>query len=149
MVKSIMKFLIVAPILFLAAAPALALEDTPANRTEQANNYLRVVPPESTMKDMTEKLAATLPENKRDVFRATMTKNFDIHALTDLMRDGMVKSFTADELKALADFYGTPAAQSAMAKMGNYMATIMPGLTAQLQKALALTQQQQLQSQPK
>jgi len=42
--KSIMKLLIVAPIVFLTVAPALALDDTPANRAEQADIYLRAVP---------------------------------------------------------------------------------------------------------
>jgi len=53
-----------------------------------------------------------------------------------------------NELKALADFYGSSAGQSAMGKMGTYMADAMQGVTVQMQKAVALTRQQ-LQSQPK
>jgi len=54
----------------------------------------------------------------------------------------MIKNFTADELKALADFYGSPVGKSAMAKFGNYMADVMPGMMAEVQKAQALTLQQ-------
>jgi len=140
--KSIVKLLAVAQIVFLTAAPALALDDTPANRAEQADNYLRAVPPQSLLKEMTTKIAATMPESQRDAFITLMTKNMDISALTDLMRDSMIKNFTADELKALADFYGSPVGKSAVAKMGNYMADAMPRLVVELQKARALTLQQ-------
>jgi hypothetical protein len=142
MMKLITKLLVVAPLLFLAAAPARALDDTPANRGQQADNYLRAVPPESLMKEMATKIAATIPENQRAPFIAMMTKNLDLKAMTDLMRDAMVKNFTADELKALADFYGSPVGKSAMAKMGTYMADAMPRMIAELQKAQALTMQQ-------
>src|ERR1700743_2833678 len=137
--KLIAKLLFVAPIVFLTVAPALALDDTPANRAEQAANYLRAVPPQALMKEMATKIAATIPESQRGAFIALMTKNLDINALADLMRDSMIKNFTADELKALADFYGSPIGKSAMAKMGNYMADAMPRLIAELQKGQALT----------
>lgn len=122
--------------------PALALDDTPENRATQADNYLRAVPPQSLMNDMTQKLSAALPENQRATFIALMTKNLDINAVTDLMRSAMIKTFSADEMKALADFYTSPFGKSAMAKMGNYMAYAMPPLMAELQKAQALTQKQ-------
>jgi len=94
------------------------------------------------MKEMTTTIAATLPESQRATFTTMMTKNLDMQALADLMRDGMVKTFTADELKAVGDFYSSPVGKSAMAKMGGYMANIMPRLTVEMQKAVALTQQQ-------
>lgn len=140
--KLITKLLIVAPIVFLTVTPALALDDTTANREEQADNYLRAVPAEPLMKEMATKVAAKLPESQRDDFIATMTKNLDLKVVTDLMRDSMIKNFTADELKALADFYGSPIGKSAMAKMSNYMADIMPRLMVELQKAFVLTKQQ-------
>jgi hypothetical protein len=138
----IAKLWIVAPIVVLMGAPALALDDTPANRTAQADNYIRAVPPQSLMKDMATKIAATMPENQRATFVTLMTKNLDIGALTELMRTAMIKNFSADELKALADFYGSAVGQSAMAKMGNYMADATPGLITEMRKAQALTVQQ-------
>ncbi|NEU97442.1 DUF2059 domain-containing protein [Bradyrhizobium uaiense] len=140
--KLIAKLLTVAPIVFLAVTPALALDDTPANRGEQADNYLRAVPPQSLMKEMAVKVAATVPESQRSAFVAVMTQNLDLKAVEDLMRGSMIKNFTADELKALADFYASPIGKSAMAKMGNYLADAMPKMMVELQKALALTQQQ-------
>jgi Uncharacterized protein conserved in bacteria (DUF2059) len=47
-----------------------------------------------------------------------MTAQLDIAALTKVMTDSMVKHFTTEELKALADFYGSPIGKSAMQKFG-------------------------------
>jgi hypothetical protein len=94
------------------------------------------------MQDMTMEIAAQLPEDQRSAFIAMMSKNLDINALTNLTRTSMIKNFTADELKALADFYGLPVGKSAMSKMGKYMADVMPGLIAEIQKAQVLTMQQ-------
>ena len=48
-----------------------------------------------------------------------MTKHLDIGRVTAAIKAAMVKTFTADELKALADFYGSEVGRSAMAKMGD------------------------------
>lgn len=58
------------------------------------------------------------------------------------MRSAMIKNFTADELKALADFYGSAVGKSAMAKMGAYMADAMGPMMTELKRAVTLTQEQ-------
>ncbi|MBR0774767.1 DUF2059 domain-containing protein [Bradyrhizobium diazoefficiens] len=141
MMKSV-AILLVALFVFLTTLPALALEDTPANRAQQADIYLRAVPPQSMMKDVAIKVAATMPESQRAAFLDILTKNLDINALSALIRAALIKNFTADELKALADFYGSQVGQSAMAKMGNYMADVQPGLITEVRKAQDLTMQQ-------
>ena len=81
--KSIAKMLFVAPIVFLMATPVLALDDTSANRREQADNYMRAVPPQSLLKDMTMKIAATIPESQRATFIILMNKNLDVNTLAE------------------------------------------------------------------
>ena len=49
----------------------------------------------------------------------------------------IVLGFTTDELKALADFYGSPVGKSAMQKFGAYMADVMPAMQAEMLKAQA------------
>jgi hypothetical protein len=66
-----------------------------------------------------------------------MATQLDIAALTKAMMDAVVKNFTTDELKALADFYGSPVGKSAMQKFGTYMADIMPAIQAEIIKAQA------------
>jgi hypothetical protein len=125
-----------------AGSPALALDDTPATRAAQADLYLQAVPPRSLLNDMTEKMAATMPENQRASFKTLMNQNLDIDTLANVMRTAMIKNFSADELKALADFYGSPVGKSAMAKMGAYMADAMGPMMNELKRAVAVTQEQ-------
>ncbi len=89
---------------------------------------------------MAEKVSMQLPEEQRDAFKATLTKNLDIEALSAAMRGAMVKYFSADELSALADFYGSPVGKSAMSKFGPYMAEMMPAMQAEMAKAIQKTQ---------
>jgi hypothetical protein len=138
---------IAARLLFLAmllpfSLPALAIEDTPQNREQQADRYLEAVPPQSMMNDMSSKMAETLPEEQQDQFKALMTKHLDITRVEAAIRAAMVKTFTADELKALADFYGSDVGKSAMAKMGTYMAEVMPATMSEVQAAVAKAQEE-------
>ncbi len=141
--KHTAKLLAVALALCLSAgSPALALDDTPANRAAEADLYLQAVPPRSLLNDMTEKMAATMPENQRASFKTLMNQNLDIDMLANVMRTAMIKNFTTDELKALADFYGSPVGKSALAKMGAYMADAMGPMMNELKRAVAVTQEQ-------
>ena len=120
--------------------PAFALDDTPQNREQQADRYLGAVPPQSMMSDMSAKMAETLPEEQRDQFKALMTKHLDLGRVTAAIKAAMIKTFTADELKALADFYGSDVGKSAMAKMGTYMSEVMPATMNEVQSALVKAQ---------
>ncbi len=136
---------IAARLLFLAlllpfSIPAFALDDTPQNREQQADRYLQAVPPQSMMNDMSAKMAETLPEERRDEFKALMTKHLDVGHVTAAIKAAMVKTFSADELQALADFYGSDVGRSAMAKMGTYMAEVMPATMNEVQAALGKAQ---------
>jgi hypothetical protein len=50
----------------------------------------------------------------------------------------IIKHFTAEEIKTMADFYGSPAGKSAMSKFGDYMADLM-----------AIVQSEKLRHKPK
>jgi hypothetical protein len=78
-----------------------------------------------------------LPEAERQRFKDTLTSALDIDALTKAMVEAMVKHFTTEELKALADFYGSPVGKSAMSKFGSYMAEVMPVVQSEMMKAHA------------
>ncbi len=76
-----------------------------------------------------------LPVEQRQEFKDLLTKNVDIAALEKETKEAMVKHFTADELKALADFYGSLVGKSVMKKFGMYMAEVMPAIQAEMIKA--------------
>src|SRR4051812_2675148 len=109
--------------------------DTPETRRHEAERYLQVSPPKALFEDMADKMAANIPADQREQFKKVMTTDVDIPALSKAMIEAMVKNFTTDELKALADFYGSPVGKSAMQKFGAYMADIMPVVQAEIMKA--------------
>src|SRR4026208_1920375 len=114
--------------LFISCALAFSAPDTPETRRHEAERYLQATPPKALFEDMAEKMDATLPPDQREPLQKTMTAQLDIAALTKTMIDSMVKHFTTEELKALADFYGSPVGKSAMQKFGAYMADLMTAM---------------------
>ena len=126
-----------------AWSPVYSAPDTPETRRHEAERYLQATPAKALFADMADKMAANLPPEQREQFKQMMTTQLDIAALTKAMTDSMVKHFTTEELKALADFYGSPVGKSAMQKFGAYMADIMPTLEAEIMKAQAKLNQSQ------
>lgn len=102
---------------FCAWSPIYCATDTPETRHHEADRYLQAVPPKALFEDMADKMATNLPAEQRQQFKQMMTKDLDIAALSKAMTDAMVKHFTTEELKALADFYGSPVGKSAMQKV--------------------------------
>ena len=134
--RTMKQKLVVSLLLTLFAwSPLLSAADTPEARRKEAERYLQVSPPKALFEDMADKMAETVPADQREQFKKIMTTQVDIAALSKAMVDAMVKNFTTDELKALADFYGSPVGKSAMQKFGAYMADIMPVVQAEIIKA--------------
>jgi hypothetical protein len=131
------KAFVFVALVFCAWSPGFSASDTPETRRREAERYLQVSPPKALFEDMADKMAANLPPDQREQFKWVTTTQLDITALFKAMIDSMVKNFTTDELKALADFYGSPAGKSAMQKFGAYMADIMPVMEAEIMKAQA------------
>jgi hypothetical protein len=123
--------------LFGSSALVISATDTPETRRREAERYLQASPPKALFEDMADKMAANLPPDQREQFKRVMTTQLDIAVLTKATMDAMVKNFTTDELKALADFFGSPVGKSAMQKFGTYMADIMPVMQAEIIKASA------------
>jgi len=129
------KSVILVVLTVCAWSPLFSAPDTPETRRKEAERYLQVSPPKALFEDMADKMAANIPADQRDQFKKLMTTEVDIAALSKAMIDAMVKNFTTDELKALADFYGSPVGKSAMKKFGAYMADVMPVVQAEIMKA--------------
>lgn len=109
--------------------------DTPETRRAEAERYLAASAPKAMFEDMARKMAANMPPDQRAPFVEMFVSKVDMDALTKAMIDSMVKHFSTEELKALADFYGSPVGKSAMSKFGDYMAELMPTLQKEMAKA--------------
>lgn len=133
-----MKHLLV--LALIVATPCFALEDTPENRATEADRFLAAAPPAEFLSETTSAIAKKMPEAQREQFVTLMAKNLDVPALTAAMKASLIKTFTADELKALADFYGSPIGKSSMKKFRLYMADVAPPMQTELKKAFEKTQ---------
>ena len=125
--------IIVAVTLF---APAVAIDDTPENRLIQIERYLEAVPPKEVFEGLSNQVAMNFPPREQLEFRSLMKDFVDLDVITDAMVASMKKHFTAEELAAIADLYESPVGQSAMSKMGVYMAEVMPVIEAEVMRAL-------------
>ncbi len=115
------------PLLLALALPPVGIADAQTDETLAAADRLLVVQdPKVMMTDMATKLAPQLPESVRQDFIDAMTNDEFMARFRSNTRVVMAKHFTVEELNALADFYSKPVAKSAMAKMGAYMADVMP-----------------------
>src|SRR4029450_8695348 len=143
------KLVLLLVLTLFAWSPVFSAADTPETRRKEDERYLQVSPPKALFEDMADKMAETLPADQREQFKKLMTTEVDIAALSKAMTDAMVKNFTTEELKALADFYGSPVGKSAMQKFGAYMADIMPAMEAEIMKAQAKLNQSLPNQSPK
>ena len=112
-----MKKFLFTPLIF-ALLTACALDDTAENRSQQAGRYLKTVSPKKMLEKMLEKMAVKLPPDQRAIFKDLMTKHFNSNALEKVMVAGLLKHFTAEELRALADFHESSVGHSAMENFG-------------------------------
>ncbi len=136
--RTIMKtaFFVSAAIALGVCASAVSAQDSSADRQAAAARYMSVVPMSKMLEDSFAELAKQLPEDKRAGFIAKMRQTVRADALERIALDSMVKTFTTDELNALADFYGSKPGRSAMQKFGIYMGQVMPAIQAEIQRAV-------------
>jgi hypothetical protein len=125
-------------VLLMHSNTVFGVEDTVENRNNEADRYISVTPPKELLQDVAKQMALNYPPEKRELFIKIMTQYLDIDVLTKSMKDSMIKIFTADELAAMADYYGSSNGLSATKKMGAYMAEIMPTIQAEALKAVAM-----------
>src|SRR5881227_3226047 len=90
------------------------IPDTPENRQKQAERYLLAMPSKALIEDIATKMAATRgTASVRDKLIHMLMSQLDFPALNRAITNSLVKVFTAEEIKAMADFYGSPAGKSA------------------------------------
>ena len=128
-------FFVNAAVAFAVCIGTVSAQDSAADRQAAAARYMSVVPMSKMLEDSFSELAKQLPSDKRAGFISRMKQSVRADTLEQIALDSMVKTFTADELNALADFYGSKPGRSAMQKFGIYMGQVMPAIQAEIQRA--------------
>ena len=136
-------FFAIAFIALAICASAVSAQDSLADRKAAAARYQSVMPMTKMLDDSYSELAKQLPQDKRADFIAKMKQTIRVDTLERIALDSMIKTFTADELNALADFYGSKLGRSAVQKFGIYMGQVMPAIQAEIQRAAQLQGDQQ------
>ncbi len=136
-----MKFnfllLFIYSILLISCSSApVPIPDTDVNRLAMLEEYYQAVPPEDLYNDIFSNLANNLPEGERDKFIKQMKTILPLQTLTDLTTESMMKHFTANEIRAMTEFYSTTEGKSVMKKMGVYTADVMPKIQDLVMKAM-------------
>lgn len=119
-----------------------AMEDTPENRSIEADRYLVANPPSERVAKMAVVIAKSVPEAHRESFISLMAKNLETSALNKEFKEILMKTYTAGELKALADLYSNPEGKSAMDKQGKYLEATRIPMDMAIRDAMRKTQEQ-------
>jgi len=129
------RLLIVVAVLCLAINVASA-QDTSDERAAAANRYLKVIRMSEMLDDSISEMSKQMPEEKRPAFIRQLKTGVNIDMLESITREVMIKHFTADELNALADFYGSNNGARIMKKFGPFMADVMSIMQTELMHGL-------------
>jgi hypothetical protein len=117
--------------------------DTEENRIAAARHYVRVAPMKTIIDNSVGEMAKNLPEDERAQFVQLMTKAIRIEVLQDAAVMSLVKHYTASEINALAEFYGSRVGQSILKKLGKYMADVMPVIQREIIRAANAIQEKE------
>lgn len=132
-----------------AAAPAdSAVDDTDKGRQALAERCVKAAPTEVVARLACRRVATVrsdIPESRREEFAKAMMSELDLDMMKAKRIEVMAKHLTADELKALAEFYESPSGHSAWQKLDEYvvamhaeMKTKMSEAESRARKALSL-----------
>jgi ATP-dependent DNA ligase len=136
---------IASAILLLAVGSAALAEPelaTPGElqqaRVEAARRYLAVVTPLSMMEEVSLMTFRGLPPVEMHELAKAFIVELRMDVVETAMVDALARNFSVAEIDALTEFYSSQHGRSAMAKMSDYMADLMPALQPEMQRALAV-----------
>ncbi|MCI0564774.1 MAG: DUF2059 domain-containing protein [Nitrososphaera sp.] len=114
--------------LMIAAFPTWSYaQDTIGNRLAAAERYADTFDFQAMLDDTFRQMAANLPANDRNKLLQA-TQNVDWSWMRNLAITSMIQVFSAEELDALANFYGSDIGRSILGKFPKYMATFQPAM---------------------
>jgi len=101
------------------------MEDSQENRLAQAQRYVELYDFKAMFAEMMTSNATTA--DQRAVASKRIAK-MDFDKVKAIYLAAMAQVYTADELAACADFYGTPIGRSILSKQAKFNIAIVPGL---------------------
>lgn len=127
---------VILPVAICVASAFATAQDDTLSRQAAASRYLKAVPIATMLDDTFNEMGKQVPQDQRAQFIAQMKAIVRADFLEKTTLESMVRTFTTDELNALADFYSSKHGSSAMLKFGVYMAQVMPAIQAEVQRGV-------------
>lgn len=101
-------------------------------KAEYARKYLEFVPPALLVYRMVESATQNSENRLTDAGAQSLLESLMSESaqreLMSICEKGLINTFTEDELRHLAEFYGSELGRSALSKMGKYAEAINPQL---------------------
>ena len=116
-----------------------ALPDVDANyeeRLELSRKMHEIWPIRPKIENALEVVSQQVELTRRLEFKSGMRKAIQYDALEEASIDAMADIFTADELKAMINFYGSKEGRSVSFKTADYEKALIPLMTQMVDKAL-------------
>jgi len=117
-------------------AITFSAQDNIASRQAAADRYFKVAPLSKMLDEMLTRATMKIPEDQRDKSLSQMKEVIRVKAIEQTARESMIKTFTADEINLLADFFGSQHSASAMKKYGPYMEETILALMQEIHRAI-------------
>ena len=131
-----LKAMLLAAGILVLGSPAHAIDDTPGNRAAEAQRYVQVMDVKSFWTEMASGMVASVRADQRQAVFNRLVQ-IDLNRIRAVLADGYAKVYTADELAAMTQFFGSPIGKSVLAKTPQWYATISPGIQQEVQRAMA------------
>ena len=123
----------------LLSSPVFALDDTTSNREREATRYENSMDMQSLLNGMYSAMASQMPKSSPlngvvlQFIREEVMRDNDLRHIVHQMN---VKNYTANELEALANFYGSPEGMAITRKTPQVMNAVMQEVTPLMQQRM-------------
>lgn len=124
--------------ILVVAVHADAPKGDGSDNRAQAERCVKAAPTEVVARMACNRIAtirSDIPESRRSEFAKAMQAELDLDMMRAKRVEVMAKTFTAEELKALADFYESPNGHSAWQKLDNYVVDMQAAMKTKMQEA--------------
>lgn len=102
------------------------------------DRYLKQVSPSKMLDDSYNEMVKEQPQEARAYFVAQMNRLVRVDRVELIIREALIKTFTVEEINALADFYESKHGSSILRKFGIYNAQVTPAIQAEIKRGLGI-----------
>lgn len=118
------------------AAEAATETSVTAEQLALAEKMHEIWPTRMRIESAIANAAESFPEAKRAEVKAALRKNIQFDQVEEESIKAMAETFSAEELQAMIDFYGSENGRSISAKTGDYERALRPSLIKMMDKAM-------------